>query len=186
MLESDTKPGDHCRILSAVSRFPVLVVLVILYAFFVLYVFPNSGDGNGVGPLDLKFSYSPETAYAMIEAYGDEGRSQYARGAMTIDVAYPIVYTMLFMVWLTMATRGTNLSPARQCFVSLIPLSVFILDLVENAGIVALLKTYPERHDALVTATSLATSAKWLSAGFVISTALMMTAHSAWRWFHNR
>jgi len=179
--ERETISNYPCRMLSAISRVPVLITLVLLYALFVLYIFPNSGNGTEIGPLDLKFSYSSETAYEMIAAYGQEGRARYARSAMTVDVAYPIVYTLLFMVWLSLALNGTNLAPGQRCIVSLLPLSVFFLDLVENAGIVALLKSYPDQHETLVTATSLATSAKWSSAILVISLTLTATVHSAWR-----
>jgi hypothetical protein len=66
------------------------------------------------------------------------------------------------------------------------PLSVLLLDLIENTGIVILLKTYPQRHEALVTATSLATSAKWSAAAVVILATLIATAHCAWRRLRGR
>jgi len=138
------------------------------------------------GPLDLKFSYSPETAYEIIEAYGEEGRVSYARGAMTVDVAYPIVYTLMFMVWITLALRSANMNLTRRCFLSMLPLSVFVLDLIENTGIVAMLKLYPEKHETLAMATSFATSAKWSAAAVVILTTLSATLHLAWRRVANR
>jgi len=126
----------------------------------VLYVFPDSGFESNVGPLDLEFAYSPETAYVMIESYGEEGRWRYAISAMTVDVAYPLVYALLFMVWITLALKGTNLNANWQCIVTCLPLSVLVPDLIENTGIVTLLKSRPTRLNTLVAATSLATSAK--------------------------
>ncbi len=181
MPEDEQGTLNPFRMLTAISRVPVLVVLIFLYLVFVLYVFPNSAYEGEVGPLDLKFSYSPATAYDMIESYGEEGRARYARSAMTIDFAYPIVYTLLFMVWITLAVKGANMSDARRCFIAMVPLSVFILDLTENTGIIILLKTYPAHHETLAMATSFATSAKWSAAGLVIVMTLLATAHWAWR-----
>lgn len=172
---------NPCTVLIKISRVPVLVILIALYLIFVGYIFPNSAYESEVGPFDLKFSYSTETAYEMLEAYGEEGRSRYARSVMTIDLAYPIVYTLMFMVWLTLVLKGSHLTPARQCALSLSPLSVFVLDLIENTGIVTLLNTYPERHETVVTATSFATSAKWSAAAIVIAITLIATVHWAWR-----
>ena len=175
-----------CKLLTAISSMRLLGALIVAYLFFVLYVFPNSGFDSNVGPLDLEFSYSPETAYSMIESYGEEGRSRYAISAMTVDVAYPLVYTLLFMVWITLALKGTSLSANWQCIVTCLPLSVLVLDLLENSGIVILLKSWPTRHNTLVAATSLVTSAKWSAAGFVILVTLLTTADACRRWLRSR
>lgn len=181
MPESEHASMNPCTALEKISRLPVLAVLIVLYLVFVLYIFPNSAFDMDTGPLDLKFSYSPETAYEMIEAYGEEGRASYARAAMTVDVAYPIVYTLMFMVWLTLALRSANVSSSRRCFISMLPLSVFVLDLIENTGIVTMLKLYPEKYETLAMATSFATSAKWSAAAVVILITLGATLHLAWR-----
>jgi hypothetical protein len=181
MSQDEQEPTKLYVLLAKISRVPVLVALLAFYLLFALYILPNGANEMETGPLDLKFSYSPATAYEMIEAYGEQGRARYARSAMTMDVAYPIVYTLMFIVWISLALKGTNLSPTRQCWVSMSPLSVFILDLTENAGIVAMLKTYPDQHNTLATATSLATSAKWIAAAFTITMTLIITAHWAYR-----
>jgi len=170
-----------CRLLGAISKFPVLLILIALYLVFVLFIFPNFGYDADAGPLDLKFSYSPDEAYETIESYGEEGRAQYALGEMTIDVVYPVVYTLMFSVWITLALNGASLSSAKRCLVSMSPMAVFVLDMFENAGIVAMLKMYPDRHDTLATATSFASSSKWSAAAFVILLTVGTTAHRVWR-----
>jgi hypothetical protein len=181
MSENEQASAGTQTILEKISRVPVLAVLVVLYLVFVLYIFPNSAYETEVGPLDLKFTYTPDTAYQTIEAYGEEGRARYAVSAMTVDVGYPVVYTLMFAVWITLALRGSKLSPARQHFASMLPFSVFVLDIMENTGIIAMLKTYPTRHDTLAFVTSLATSAKWSAAGVVIALTLVVTMHRLWR-----
>jgi hypothetical protein len=172
--------------LSKISSLRVLVVLIALYLVFVLYLFPNSAYESAAGPLDLKFTYTPDTAYKTLEAFGEEGRAQYARGAMTIDLAYPVVYTLMFAVWLTLVLKNAPQKFNPKGTVPLLPLTVFIFDLTENAGVIALIKTYPDRHDAVAWATSFATTSKWLCAGFVISLTGLFTLHSAWRRLSNR
>jgi hypothetical protein len=173
-------------VLTAISKAPILVFLIALYLAFVLYVFPNSAYESTAGPLDLKFSYSPDTAYETLDAFGEEGRAKYARGAMTIDFAYPIIYTLMFSVWINLVLKSAPLPQTRQNIVALSPLTVFVFDLTENAGIIALINTYPVRHDALATATSFATTAKWCAAGIVITITIIATAHWAWRSLSSR
>lgn len=170
-----------CRALAAIATAPVLVVLIVMYAFFVLYVFPNAENGSGVGPLDLKFSYSADTAYEMIEAYGQQGRDRYVRTAVTVDLAYPIVYTLLLMVWISLSLREAAISPVRTCIAVMVPGVTFLLDLIENAGIVIMLRAFPQRHETLANMTSLATSAKWLAAGVAVLVAITSTAFAVRR-----
>ena len=56
---------------------------------------------NGNGPIDLLFFYTPEKVYSMVASYGEAGRVFYRTHELTIDIIYPIVYTLLFAFLIT-------------------------------------------------------------------------------------
>ena len=62
-------------------------------------------ESANMGPLDLLFSYSPETAYEHLRSFGEQGRAAYAQMSLTADTAYPIIYTAVFMVLITLLAR---------------------------------------------------------------------------------
>jgi len=166
-----------CLWICRISRPAVLTGLIALYLVFVLLLFPAfAGDGE-VAPLDLMFSYSAEEAYQQIDSYGPATRHSYAISALTLDVAYPLTYSLMFFVWLTLLLKS-NSKPS--CMIRMLPFVVLVLDLLENSGTVVILLNFPERLDRVATATSLATSLKWAFAGIVI---LLTLGLSLYRFF---
>ena len=163
-MSSDLK-FKPCRWISHISRPAVLMVLIGFYLVFVLVLFPALGGDGKAAPLDLMFSYSPHQAYQKIESYGPQIRHRYAISAMTLDVAYPLTYSLMFSVWLSLLLPPKSKT---ACSICMLPFAVLLLDLLENSGIVVMLLVFPKRLDMLATATSLATSLKWISAATVI------------------
>ncbi|HEX5838974.1 MAG TPA: hypothetical protein VFY26_14155 [Anaerolineales bacterium] len=119
---------------------------------------------NSVLPLDLMFFYTPETAFDMIEKYGPAGRDLYRKILLTVDVLYPVLYTLflgLFMSWLFQ--RGFPRESQMQRM-NTVPVGGFLFDLLENIGIVSMLSMYPSIPAALAWVTMLISTVKWLFA----------------------
>jgi hypothetical protein len=127
----------------------------------------KAGSG-GTGPIDLRFFYSPDEAYRMIESYGEDGRRNYALVESTVDIVYPLTYATLLSLILTFAYRrvaGPD-HPLQQA--RLLPYGVMLVDFSENAGIVTMLLRYPARYNALARLTSVFTLTKWLGFAVII------------------
>jgi len=165
---------------SSISRLSVFWALLGLYLVFVLILFPALGGESGAAPLDLMFSYSPGQAYDLIESYGPGVRHSYAISAMTLDVAYPLTYSLLFSVWLTLLLKSDS---RRVCVIRMLPFVILVFDQLENSGIVVMLLSFPQRLDVLATATSLATSLKWVFALTVIVLTVGLSLHKLFRSF---
>ena len=133
----------------------LILVLLALMLIFNVIIFPSLTAGTTMVPLDLQFAYTPERAYELIESYGDEMRWKYAIGEMTIDVAYPVVYTLFMSIALML------LFPANWKLAWL-PYSIFVFDIFENTGIVTLLLNYPNQLNAVAWCTSFFSSVKWV------------------------
>ena len=179
-METSFRP---CQWLNRVSRPSVLVVLIVLYLVFVLLLFPALSGGSGAVPLDLMFSYSPGQAYSMIDAYGPQVRHSYAISAMTLDVAYPLTYSLLFSVWLTLLLKSNS---GVACTIRMLPFVILMFDLLENSGIVVMLASYPQRLDMIATATSVATTLKWVFASTVIILTLGLNLFRLYRYLWRR
>ena len=154
----------------------ILICLGLFIAFNAV-IFPLAGAriqalSGGVGPLDLQFSYTPETAYEMLAAYG-EGRTFYVLIEMTADVVYPVAYSLLFGLLITyLFQRGFPGNAALQRL-ALLPFGAMLADYLENAGIVTLLLSYPSQLTALAQATSFFTTAKWTLVGATLALAVV-------------
>lgn len=165
-----------------VARPRVVLIFLGLYLIFILGVMPNlAGPESDTPPIDLAFHYSVDEVYGWIEAYGVLGRQQYMIGEMTFDVAYPIVYTCLF-IGLTGYLIGfeerirasTNGGNHRFVWLVFLPLVIWLFDMLENIGIVTMLINYPTVLAPVATLTAWATSIKWSFAGLVIAITILL------------
>lgn len=148
----------------------VVFVLFLLDGLFMGLILPGSeallqSDSDGVGPLDLFFFYTPEQAYAVVAAHGNAGRVFYRNFELTIDILYPIVYTLflsLFISWLFQRGFAAGSKVQR---LNLMPFGAWFFDLLENLGIVAMLSVYPAQPVLLAWVTAVFTIVKWMFAG---------------------
>lgn len=157
----------------------LVLLFVVLDVAFVAGVMPYMGAimalaaNNGTGPLDLNLFYTPEQAFAAINAYGETGRSVYRIIELTADIIYPVIYTLAFGLLISwLAARGFA-ADSRLQRLNLLPVGAWLFDLLENIGIVTLLSIYPSMPTALAAITAVFTSAKWLFAFGSILTILV-------------
>lgn len=116
---------------------------------------------GGVGALDFLIVYRPEKAYDMIAAYGYDGRRYYATIALTLDTIFPLLSALTFgLVLARLFHRAFSREGVlhRALFV---PVSAMMADLLENAGIVTMLLSYPKRLRAIALLTSSFSTVKW-------------------------
>jgi hypothetical protein len=144
----------------AVSLFSALAVL------FAVVIVPAAQEkiealSGGLNLVDLEFYYSPEKVFGMISAYGEEGRAVYRNFAMTWDILYPVVYSTLLALVISILLRNTSLENSAMRMLNLLPFGAMIFDWLENAGIVAMLTAHPQTPSTVARLASAATTAKW-------------------------
>lgn len=148
-----------------IASWKTLLLGVGLYILFPAYFLKNleaqmnAFAGKAIGPIDLLFEYNPAKISQMVADYGPEGRAVYAQGALIVDTAYPLVYTFLFCVILSLLFRNRTYAPFQ--LVNIVPVGVLLLDLMENASIVYLLKSYPHASAGVASLCSVFTNLKW-------------------------
>ena len=167
----------------------LVFVLMALDMFFMGFVMPLIGgllkDGTGTQqPMDLQFFSTPAKLFAMVESYGEFGRPFYRNVELTVDILYPVIYMLafgLFISWLFQ--RGFKPDSKMQKW-NVLPVGIWLFDLLENLGIVTLLSTFPAQMTAVAWLTTIFTMVKWTFLGasvLLIIVGLVMAAKNGFR-----
>jgi len=160
------------QLLNRIASTKSFLVLLVIYLLFPAYILKNAEatinelTGKSIGPIDLTFGFNPSKTLQMVADYGEKARAYYAQGEMTMDVIYPIIYTFLFAVILTLLFRNKPYTPFR--YVNLLPFVTILFDFIENVFIVMLLYRYPEQSMIVAVLCEIAKLLKWLSLAPVV------------------
>ncbi|MBN1430173.1 MAG: hypothetical protein JXB07_17520 [Anaerolineae bacterium] len=161
------------KLLDAFTRFATVRNILIFLGLFILLnmtILPMAAgridaDSQGVGPIDLQFTYTSDQVYDLIDAYGQDGRGFYTIFELTGDVIYPIINMLWLSLALTYLSNRIFDMQSRLRGLALLPLGCFVADLLENIGIVVLLANYPRKLSWLIPIISVFTSIKWIVFG---------------------
>lgn len=105
---------------------------------------------GGLPVLDMRSSFTPEDAYELFTALGNEGRQAYRFFHLVPDTLFPISYSLAFAF--ISAWFLVRLLPKDHYlqWLSLMPLISGLADVLENLTIVITGLAYPDRIDWLV------------------------------------
>lgn len=148
----------------------LVLVLMALDTFFMGFIMPLIGGlmkgGTGLQePIDLQFFSTPAKLFGMVESYGDYGRPFYRNVELTVDIIYPIIYTLAFGLLISwLFQRGFQPDSKMQKW-NVMPVGMWLFDLLENLGIVTMLSVWPSQPAAVAWLTTIFTMVKWMFAG---------------------
>jgi hypothetical protein len=118
---------------------------------------------NGVGALDVEMFATAEQIYHVLDRQGEAGREFYKRLLLTVELVFPLVYRLFNVVFISF-TFGRWLGPdSKWNKLSLAPLIGMIVDYVENALVLTMLFTYPQRLAVVASIVGIVTTVKWFS-----------------------
>jgi hypothetical protein len=167
----------------------LVFVLMMLDGFFMGFIMPLIGGmmkgGTGLQePMDLQFFSTPAKLFAMAESYGEYGRAFYRNVEMTVDILYPIIYTLAFGLFISWLFRRGFKPDNKMQKLNVMPVGAWLFDLLENLGIVTLLSTFPAQLTAVAWLTTIFTMVKWVFAGasmLLMVVGLVMAAKNGFR-----
>ncbi len=110
--------------------------------------------------LDLH-PYTPEATYQLLSDYGEAGRRATMLVHLLFDIILPIAYTLFFSSSFTLLGESTGLFPRLWRWAAVLPWFAGGFDLLENAGIITMARSYPAQRKWLARLTSVATRLKW-------------------------
>lgn len=120
------------------------------------------------GLMDLSFGFTPERGYSILESYGEEGRKVYQFVESFVDIIYPIIYTTAFILLISFLFNKNNWNARKVGILNIVPLAGMVFDMLENFGIIQMLRAFPEKVDFWAKFASNAGLIKWGFAGITI------------------
>ncbi len=109
--------------------------------------------------LDIKLGYTPETAMRVLESQGEYGR-QLSRYLLLLDMVYPVVYGLLFILLLYRFMPRTPV-PFLEYVIYAFPVVAVIADWLENIWELRMIHGFPEAVSRLAPTASVFTLVKW-------------------------
>jgi hypothetical protein len=108
--------------------------------------------------LDSNISYTSEDAY---ELFGKlkEGRKLYAWTEITVDIIFPIIYSLFLSLLIIYISQRCLINKSPQ-FLAILPFIAMLFDYGEHVLIAFMLFNYPQEHLALASIASLFTKLK--------------------------
>jgi hypothetical protein len=155
-----------------------VILLLIAVGVMVGYIMPVASAileliaNNSVLPLDLMFFYTPTEAFAMIEKYSPAGRAFYTKLELTMDILYPVIYTLFLGLAISWLFQRAFKPESKMQKWNVTPVGAWLFDLLENIGIICLLAVFPSQPVLVAWLTMLVGLIKWaftiLSIGLVL------------------
>jgi hypothetical protein len=123
------------------------------------------------GLMDLSFGFTPEKGYSIIESYGETGREVYFLVESCVDILYPIAYTIAFILLVSFLFKKNGWNQ-KLGMLNILPIFGMLFDVLENFGIIQMLRAFPIKVDFWATFASNSGIIKWSFAAITVLMAL--------------
>jgi hypothetical protein len=130
--------------------------------------------------LDGRLFYAREEVYPTLDKLGPDGRKLYFLNEVTLDLVFPVVYTLLLSQGILYFRKKAGSQWEGWRYLALLPFFVMACDYTENGTIVTMISLFPDASPVLAQVASLATTTKWVLAG--CSIAALVAAMLVWGW----
>ncbi|MEM1220875.1 MAG: hypothetical protein AAGH79_18285 [Bacteroidota bacterium] len=172
--------------LRRLANWPVLNLLIIGMLYCMFFWFPDYDQQaqaiaeKEVPILDTRWNYDLLAVTTLFTDLGEEGQQIYEEVLSFPDRIYPIVYGLLFFLWLIRLTRNR---PVAWSLLALVPLAAVGFDYWENTQILAMLSGGNTLTKAMVAQALVATRLKWIMVGCSV---FLIAGLSVLHWWEQR
>jgi hypothetical protein len=152
------------RLSLAIRKITATRSLIASLAFFLVMAALINGSPFGLaqlrgitgGPtiLDMTFTTGPDQVYAVLDSLGEAGRAFDLTRIVPLDLVFPFSYALFLSVAITWILLRILPEDSPWIAANLLPVIAGAADYCENAGVIAMLLTYPTRLDAVAAFTS--------------------------------
>lgn len=165
------------------NRWSLSIMGGLLFVFMFFLVPSVYGRlSNGISPcraLDTYLYYTPDQALEVLRCFGPS-RGTYLIVELSLDLIYPVVYTIFFIMVLTALLKDIKIMPGSTNvqgihLLPLLPILAWLFDLLENLGISGMITLFPDFPQWLAMVASGCTLLKWV---FVLNTIVIITVLS--------
>ena len=127
-----------------------------VYVFMLTVTIPKTmGFSNGMKLLDMMpQGYDLNYVSELFKSLGENGRETYLTNQIPVDMIYPLLFGLSYGLLLAYFLKKLKKLNTQYIYLCLIPIIAGIADYLENFGIIAMLKSYPELLEIAVKTTS--------------------------------
>ncbi len=127
-----------------------------VYVFMLTVTIPKTmGFSNGMKLLDMMpTGYDLNYVSELFNSLGEIGRGTYLTNQIPVDMIYPLLFGLTYCLLLAYFLKKLNKLNVPVTYLCLLPIIAGIADYLENFGIIAMLKSYPELTEIAVKTTS--------------------------------
>jgi hypothetical protein len=127
-----------------------------VYVFMLTVTIPKTMEfSNGMKLLDMMpMGYDLNYVSKLFNSLGEIGREVYLTNQIPVDMVYPLLFGLTYCLLLAYFLKKLNKLNTSFIYLCLIPIIAGIADYLENFGIIAMLKNYPELTEVAVKTTS--------------------------------
>ncbi len=127
-----------------------------IYVFMLTVTIPKTmGFSNGMKLLDMMpMGYNLNYVSELFNSLGEIGREIYLTNQIPVDMVYPLLFGLTYCLLLAYFLKKLNKLNTSFIYLCFIPIIAGIADYLENFGIIAMLKNYPELTEIAVKTTS--------------------------------
>ena len=165
-----------------------IVLLTALFVFTISILFPAGKRWLGIPAelesLDTTLTYTPKQAFDLLETYSPTQRQAYALMHVTLDLLFPVVFTLTLGAVITYFSRRAFPVDSRWQRLYLLPLFLFVMDLLENTLVISLALTHPNSPYLLALTAGVVTLVKWLAAGLTMTSVAVTGLLFIWYLMH--
>lgn len=123
-----------------------------VYMFMLTVTIPKTmGFSNGMKLLDMMpTGYDLNYVSQLFNSLGEIGRETYLNYQIPVDMIYPLLFGLTYCLLLAYFLKKINKLNTPYTYLCLIPIIAGITDYLENLGIIAMLKSYPDLTEITV------------------------------------
>lgn len=144
------------RNLSGKKVLQLFILTNIVYIFMLTVTIPNTMKfSNGMKLLDMMpTGYDLNYVSELFRSLGENGRWTYLTNQIPVDMIYPLLFGLSYCLLLGYFLKKINKLETPFTYLCLLPVIAGIADYLENFGIIAMLKSYPDITMVAVKTTS--------------------------------
>jgi len=134
----------------------LFILTNVVYIFMLTITIPKTmGFSNGMKLLDMMpTGYDLNYVSELFNSLGEIGRATYLTNQIPVDMVYPLLFALTYSLLLAYFLKKLNKLRAPFTYLCLLPLIAGIADYLENFGIIAMLKSYPDLTETAVKTTN--------------------------------
>ncbi|MDG1729750.1 MAG: hypothetical protein P8K68_03835 [Algibacter sp.] len=153
------------RHISGKKVLSLFIITNVIYVFMLTITIPRTmAFSDGMKLLDMMpMGYDLNYVSELFNALGEIGRDTYLTKQIPVDMFYPLLFGLSYCLLLGYFLKKLNKLKTPYSFLCLLPIIAGIADYFENFGIVAMLSTFPDVTNILVSATNVFTIIKSVS-----------------------